>query len=70
MDDIDAILSEDLDNGTQMDPTNGRGSPVFAQTPQTKARETERTKSRGAIPPRMRGVGRIGRVNAATSSRS
>ena len=70
MDDIDAILSEDLDNDTQMDPTNGRGSPVFAQTPQTKARETERTKRRSAIPPRTRGVGRIGRVNAATSSRT
>ena len=70
MDDIDAILSDWNDNDTQMDPTNGRESPVFAQTPQTKARETERTRKRGAIPPRTRGVGRIGRVRAATSSRS
>ena len=32
MDDIDATLNEELDNDTQMDPTNGRGSPVFAQS--------------------------------------
>ena len=70
MDDIDSILNDWNDNDTQMDPTNGRESPVFAQTPQTKARETERTRKRGAIPPRTRGVGRIGRVRAATSSRS
>ena len=65
MDDIDAILSEDLHNDTQMDPTNGRESPVFPQTPQAKARVTERSKRRSA-----RVVGSIGRVNAATSSRS
>ena len=70
MADIDSILNDWNDNDTQMDPTNGRESPVFAQTPQTKARETERTRKRGAIPPRRRGVGRIGRVRAATSSKS
>ena len=70
MDDTDAILSEDLDTDTQMDPTNGRGSPVIAQTPQTKARESERSKKRGTIPARKRGVGRCGRVNADTRSRN
>ena len=70
MDDIDATLNEELDNDTQLDPTNGRGSPVFPQTPQTKARENERTRKRGGLPPRKQGVGRSGRVNAGSSSRT
>ena len=70
MDDIDAILSDWTDNDTQMDPTNGRESPVLAQTPQTKARETERTKKRGRLPPPKQGVGRNGRVNAASNAAS
>ena len=70
MDDTDDIQTEDLDTGTQMDATNGRESPVIAQTQKTKDRESQKTKYRGAIPPRKRGVGRSGRVSAATSSRN
>ena len=70
MADIDSIMNDWSDNDTQMGPTNGRESPVFAQTPQTKARETKRSKKRGAIPRRRRGVGRVVRVRAGTTSRS
>ena len=69
MADADSNMNDSSDD-TQMGPEDGCGSPVIAQTPQTIARDQQRSKKRGAVGPRLRGVGRVARVRAGTSSRS
>ena len=66
MADVDSIMNDSSDD-TQMGPRDGRESPVIPQTPQTKAREKEKTNKRGAVRPRSRGVGIVARVRAGTS---
>ena len=67
MDDIDAILSDWTDNDTQMDPTNGRESPVIAQTQKTIDRESQRSKSRGVNTRRKRGAAEKRGLNPSSS---
>ena len=66
MADGDSIMN-DLSDDALMGPRDGRVSPVIPQTPQTKAREKEKTNKRGAVRPRSRGVGIVARVRAGTS---
>ena len=68
MADVDSIMNDSSDD-TQMGPGDGRESPVIPQTPQTKAREKQRSNKRGAVRPRSRGVATRVRV-ASSRSRS
>ena len=56
MDDLEDIQTENLDSETQMDATNGRESPVIAQTQKTIDRESQRSKSHGVNTRRKRGA--------------
>ena len=72
MDDLEDIQTENLDSETQMDATNGRESPVIAQTQKTIERESQRkrSKSRGAIPPRSKRGSAANRGRNPSSSQS
>ena len=57
MDASENSQTDDVQTETHIDDTNGRSSPVLAQTPATIARERERSQSRDGNTRRRRGVG-------------
>ena len=57
MDASEDSQTDDVQTETHIDDTNGRSSPVLAQTPATIARERERSQSRDGNTRRRRGVG-------------
>ena len=57
MDASEDSQTDDVQTETHIDDTNGRSSPVLAQTPATIACERERSQSRDGNTRRRRGVG-------------